>query len=124
MSEFLDQVQADCLEAETDLGSRLMVWTSQTPGTTGSGLTYPVAPTLIRRGAVLVVGGKEVEIKLTLRVRFAGTRASGQAWEFDTLPKQGDRVTYPSTSGTDYRIAQVNNAHGAFLEIDLTDVNR
>ncbi len=116
MSEFLDEVANDCQEAETDLGGRSMAW---------NGATYPVAGTLVRRGAVLVIGGKEVEIKLTLRVRYAGTRAGGQTWTFDTLPKQGERVSYP-TSGTtiEYRIAQVNNAHDTFLEIDLMDINR
>jgi len=109
MSDFLDEVRADCEEAETDLGGKTMTW---------SGGSYPVAPSLIRRGAVLVVGGKEVEIKLTLRVRFAGT-----GWEFtgETLPKQGQLVTYGARS---YRIAQVNNAHEAFMEIDLMDNNR
>lgn len=114
MSDFLDEVTEDCREAETDLGGKTMTW---------SGGNYPVAPSLVRRGAVLVVGGKEVEIKLTLRVRWSGTKTSGQPWEFstDAMPKQGQLVGYGSQN---YRIVQVNNAHEAFLEIDLMDANR
>jgi len=109
---FLDDVKADCTEAETDLGSRVMTWNS---------FDYPAAASTIRRGAVLVIGGKEVEIKLTLRVRYDGTKSNGQTWEFTTLPKQGELVTYESIA---YRIAMVNNAHSTFLEIDLADRNR
>lgn len=111
---FLDDVKADCLEAEADLGNRTMLW---------SGFSYPVAQSTIRKGAVLLVGGREVEIKLTLRVRYDGTKPSGQTWDFSLadLPKHGDIVHY---LGTDYRIAQVNNAHSTFLEIDLADRNR
>lgn len=111
MSDFLDEIAADCLEAETDLGAKTMVW---------SGSTYPCASTLVRRGAVLVIGGKEVEITLTLRVRYTGIR-NGATWELTTLPKQGERVVFNSIT---YRIAQVNNAHSAFLELDLMDNNR
>lgn len=112
MSDFLTEVQRDCQEAERDLGSATMLW---------SGNSYPVAASLIRRGAMLVIGGKEVEIKLTLRVRYSGITSAGRAWEFTTLPKQGERVTHKDTI---YRIAQVNNAHETFIEIDLMDVNR
>ena len=111
MSDFLDEIAADCVEAETDLGAQTMTW---------NGLIFPCASTLVRRGAVLVIGGKEVEIKLTLRVRYTGTRA-GVTWELETLPKQGERVVFKSVS---YRIAQVSSAHEAFIEIDLMDVNR
>ncbi len=112
MSDFLDEIAADCIEAETDLGAKTMVW---------SDVSYPVASTLVRRGAVLVIGGKEVEIKLTLRVRYEGTRSNGLTWEIATLPKQGEKVVFNSIT---YRIAQVNNAHNAFLELDLMDNNR
>ncbi len=114
MSDFLDEVAEDCKEAETDLGGRTMVWAEK---------TYTVAPSLIRRGAVLVIGGKEVEIKLTLRVRWSGTNADGVAWAFtaDDMPKAGEKVYYAPRN---YRIAQVNDAHGAFLELDLMDANR
>ena len=114
MSDFLDEVAADCQEAETDLGSKTMVWFEK---------TYTVAPSLIRRGSVLVIGGKEVEIKLTLRVRWAGVSSSGRVWEFtsDEMPKAGEKVYFAPKY---YRIAQVNDAHGAFLEIDLMDANR
>ena len=111
MSEFLDEVAADCVEAETDLGAQTVTW---------NGAIYPCASTLVRRGAVLVIGGKEVEIKLSLRVRYTGTRA-GVTWELTTLPKQGERVIYKSIT---YRIAQVSDAHGAFVELDLAEVNR
>lgn len=109
---FLDEVRQDCLEAESDLGSATMNW---------SGTSYPVAATLTRRGAILVIGGKEVEIRLTLRVRMSGNRSGGGSWEFTDLPKQGELVIYKDTT---YRIAQVNRAHTSFLEIDLMDRNR
>ena len=112
MSDFLDEVAADCLEAETDLGGFTATW---------NGSSYPCASSLVRRGAVLIIGGKEVEIKLTLRIRYEGTRANGLAWEFTTLPKQGERVVFKSIN---YRIAQVSNAHESFIELDLMDVNR
>lgn len=116
MSDFLDEVAADCAEAENDLGLPVMVWNSQ---------SITCAATLTKRGAVLVIGGKEVEIALTLRVRWSGTNAAGREWEFTTaengMPKAGERVNY---KGKNYRIAAVNDAHGAFLEIDLIDVNR
>lgn len=114
MSDFLDEVMADCEEAETDLGGKTMTWREG---------VYPVAPSLIRRGAMLVVGGKEVEIKLTLRVRWSGTSTDGGTWSLDAdaLPKQGQTLVY---GGKTYRIAQVNNAHEAFIEIDLMDNNR
>jgi len=111
MSDFLDEVASDCVEAETDLGAQTVTW---------NGAIYPVASTLVRRGAVLVIGGKEVEIKLSLRVRYTGTRA-GITWELTTLPKQGERVIYKSIT---YRIAQVIDAHGAFVELDLAEINR
>ena len=111
MSDFLKEVAADCVEAESDLGEKTMVWMQ---------LHYPVASTLLRRGSVLVVGGREVTITMTLRVRYAGIR-NGATWEFVVLPKSGERVNY---GGKDYRIAQVNNAHSAFLELDLMDVHR
>lgn len=111
---FLDDVKADCLEAESDLGNRVMTW---------NGFNYPAAPSTVRRGAILVIGGKEVEIKLTLRVRYDGTKSNGQTWDFGAadLPKHGELVTFNSIV---YRIAQVNNAHSTFLEIDLMDRNR
>lgn len=111
---FLSEVQRDCLEAERDLGGATMRWNEA---------SYPTAQSTVRRGATLVIGGKEVEIKLTLRVRYSGITAGGRTWEFepDTMPRQGERVHYKNK---DYRIAQVNNAHETFLEIDLIDVNR
>lgn len=112
MSSFLDEVASDLSEAETDLGGEMMTWNAQ---------RYPVAASLVRRGAVLVVGGKEIEIKLTLRVAYEGRTTAGRDWEFSTLPKHGERVTF---NDINYRIAQVNNAHSAFLEIDLMDANR
>lgn len=114
MSEFLDEVAEDCKDSESDLGSRKMVWKE---------VTCIVAPSLIRRGSMLVIGGKEVEIKLTLRVRWSGTNDAGVVWEFTTsaMPKAGEKVYYLTKS---YRIAQVNDAHGVFMEIDLIDDNR
>lgn len=114
MSDFLDEVAGDCTEAENDLGLPVLVWNGQ---------SITCAATLTKRGAILVIGGKEVEISLTLRVRWSGTNAAGRPWELtaDTLPKSGDRVTY---KGKPYRIAQVSDAHGAFVEIDLIDTNR
>jgi hypothetical protein len=120
MSDFLDEVQTDCLEAETDLGGKTLAWAARGE----SPLTYPGASTTLKRGATLVIGGKEVEITLTVRVRWSGTTATGRAWSFGEmtdLPKQGDRITW---GGKPYRIAQVTNAHDTFLEIDLMDVNR
>lgn len=111
---FLSEVQRDCIEAERDLGGASMRW---------DGALYPVAQSTVRRGATLVIGGKEVEIKLTLRVRYSGMTTDGRSWEFtaDTMPKQGQQVEYKAKN---YRIAQVNNAHETFLEIDVIDVNR
>jgi hypothetical protein len=113
---FLSEVQADCLEAERDLGLAYMIW---------RGNSYPVAQSTVRRGATLIIGGKEEEIKLTLRVRYSGTTSGGRVWEFTTdeggKPKQGELVIYKDIT---YRIAQVNNAHEAFLEIDLMSRNR
>lgn len=100
---FLSEVKADCLEAETDLGAKTAIV---------NGITYSVAATLTRRDTILVIGGQEVEIKLTLRIRWT---------EGDTLPAAGQRVTFNSVI---YRIAQVSNAHFAFLEIACTEVNR
>lgn len=114
MSDFLDEVAADCVEAEADLGGYSMNW---------SGVAYPAAATTLKRGAVLVIGGKEVEITITLRVRWTGTNAAGVQWEWtaDTMPKTGDKVTW---KGKTYRIAAVNNAHETFVEFDLIDANR
>lgn len=111
MSDFLDEVSADCLEAETDLGGKLMTW---------NGDDYPCAASLVMRGSSLIVGGREVELRITLRVRRSGS-FDGRTWTFTSFPKHGDRVTY---GGTDYRIALVDNAHEAFLQIHLMDVNR
>jgi len=55
------------------------------------------------------------------KVDLDGTKSNGQTWEFTTLPRQGETVTFSSIV---YRIAQVNNAHSTFLEIDLMDRNR
>lgn len=102
------------MAAETDLGGKTMVWL---------GGTYPVAPTVVRRGRTLIVGGFEVDITATLRVRWEGTNGSGVAWEFtaDAMPKAGQDVTY---GGKTYRIAQVNDGHQSFIEILLMDANR
>ncbi len=118
MSDFLDEVAADCAEAENDLGLPVMVWNDGEKNVTAT-----VAATLTKRGAVLVIGGKEVEIALTLRVRWSGTNAAGTEWEFtaELMPKAGQRVTY---KGKPYRIAQVSDAHGAFMEIDVIDPNK
>ena len=118
MTDFLNEVAADCAEAEADLGLPVMVWNNGTRNVSAT-----VAATLTKRGAVLVIGGKEVEITLTLRVRWTGTNAAGVAWEFTEAvkPKAGERLTY---KGKPYRIAQVSDAHGAFLEIDVIDVNK
>jgi len=113
MSEFLDEVSDDCLEAETDLGEKTMVW---------NGDEYPVAPSLVARNTTLVVGGREVEIRITLRVRVSG-KWDGGTWAFQpqSMPKHGQRVTY---GGIDYRIAAVDNGHETILQIHLMDVNR
>lgn len=114
MSDFLNEVRQDCTEAETDLGGRTMVWL---------GKTYPVAPTVVRRGRTLIVGGHEVDITATLRVRWEGTNSAGTAWEFtaEAMPRSGDLLNY---GGKTYRIAQVNDGHQSFLEILLMDTNR
>lgn len=118
MTDFLNEVAEDCRAAEEDLGQPTMVWHDGTRNVTAT-----VAGTLTKRGAILVIGGKEVEITLTIRVRWSGTNAAGVAWLFTEAvkPKSGDRITH---KGKPYRIAQVGDAHGAFLEIDLIDVNR
>lgn len=120
MSDFLDQVRADCAEAETDLGGQTFSWAPA--GETVK--AYPCAPTTQRRGAMLVIGGQEIDISLTLRVRYSGRTAAGRTWDFGDLtaiPKKGDRLIF---GGKNYRIVDVVNAHGAFLEINCQDANR
>lgn len=112
MSDFLDGVAEDCKEAERDLGTALGPRT-----VTWDGADYDCAPSLIRRGTFVVIGGREEEIKLTLRVRNKGVD-----WDFrDAIPKSGQRVVYGLVP---YRILQVNQAHGAFMEWDLGSINR
>jgi hypothetical protein len=111
MSDFLDEVAADCSEAENDLGAKLMTWGDN---------DYPVAASLVARDSSLIIGGREVSIRLVLRVRISGSQ-DGMTWKFNTLPVHGQRVTY---GGIDYRIAAVDNAHETFLQIHLMDVNR
>ena len=109
---FLDEIAEDCKIAETDLGSATVTYNE---------VEYPAAATLIRRGTTVIIGGREVDIKLTLRVRNKGENEDG-AYNFgQTPPKSGDKVTFQAVT---YRIATVNHAHGAFMEWDLIDAAR
>lgn len=111
-SQFLNEIAEDCKAAEADLGTdtgpRVVTYLD---------VDYECAPSLIRRGTTVVVGGREVEIRLTLRIR-----NKGDDWNFaSSPPKSGATVIYQTVT---YRIAQVNHAHGAFMEWDLMDANR
>ena len=104
---FLDEIREDCAEAESDLGNQSLTW---------NGTDYPCAQSTLRRGETLIVGGKDVEIRFTVRVR-----VRGDGWVLNPIPKSGQRATYQSK---EYRIGNVNDAHRAFVEIDLIDPNR
>ena len=114
MSNFLDDIAEDCKEAENDLAigngdPQFVEW---------NGGEYDCAPSLIRRGTMIVIGGREVEIKLTLRVRH-----KGDGWDFAmAVPKSGDLVVLNGVEN--YRIAQVDRANGAFMQLDLMSPNR
>ena len=107
MSDFTDCIADGNAEAEFDLDSPVFMW---------NGEEYGCAPSTTRRGNTLVIGGSEVDIKLTLDVRL-----KTDDWTISTLPKSGERVKF---SGVEYRILDVVSKHGATMELVLGDVNR
>lgn len=83
------------------------------PALTWNGDPVACVPSSTRRGTVIIIGGVEAEIRLTLIARvalFTGTQ-----------PTAGKPVTY---GGTVYRIAAVTKTLGGNYELDLMDANR
>lgn len=75
---------------------------------------FPCAPSSLRRGLTVIVGGAEVEISLTLFV------------EKSALPgKPAEGNTKFVYNGKTYRVLSVTeSASGSHYEIDLGDPNR
>jgi hypothetical protein len=101
LSESLNRAQT---ELESNLGS---------PTFTYASTHYLCTPSTLRRGNVLVIGGKEIEVALTLIVRktlLATAPAIGKTLVFDSIT---------------YRVVNVlTAAGGSHFEIDLASPHR
>ncbi len=79
---------------------------------TYASVTYPCSASTEKRGTVIVVGGEQVEIQMTLFVRRTAMA---------TAPRTGRTLTYNALS---YRILEVGTPQpGSHWEIDVGDVN-
>jgi hypothetical protein len=100
-----DEIAADMLEIHADLDS---------PTCTYLGTAYDCIPSGNSRGTTLALGGFEVEIEFSLRIRIDDLG--------DVVPVAGKRITY---AGTEYKIAAAyRDGSGAFFCLMLQDPNR
>ena len=124
------------LETLAGPGTRDVNGTLQSQTFTWQGASYACLASSLKRGTVIVVGGKEVEISLTLFVRkevlptqvtvdSLVITADSTAYKADNMsapPRSGNKLTHRNIT---YRVAAVAEvAGGSHWEIDLMDVNR
>lgn len=99
-----DEIRDGLSELETELGSEEF---------THGGNNYVCSATSLNRGEIVMIGGIDVEIEMTLLVRPAVITGA--------VPAIGDAVTFRSTS---YRVGRIKTGPAtSHYQFDLIDPN-
>lgn len=105
MSAISDFLNTSMERLETDLGGLTMTY---------AGSSYACTPNTLQKGNVLVLGGKEAVVSLSLLVR--------QSLFGSTKPYTGKRVTYAAKT---YRIIRVDSdGANTHYTLHLEDVSK
>lgn len=88
------------------------------PRFTWAGKEWPCAPSTIRRGSTLEIGGFNITFELSLHVRKNAVSTTDNHTVFSsvTQPSSGDKVTYNTVT---YRVLNVDNLHEGALTLIL-----